>query len=211
MGRGGQCKHIAGVCGACSQCMDHTGFAPAQGKCASWVSTAQVPGCSAGELSKVGPVFHALPRSNPLRCSGTLQGQTRLGMRFVSFPGPSSSGNQVFGERTVPGGPCILITSPVPAVWFPRGPARALSQPCVSWAADLRLRPSWQMSTIQDPRKNVVSNWEPAHSLVEDASLWSRDWSSPLPSGSGCHPPASLPPGGGWAGPQPACSPLVFT
>ena len=38
-----------------------------------------------------------------------------LGMRFVSFPGLSSSGNQVFGEHTVPGVPCILITSPVPA------------------------------------------------------------------------------------------------
>ena len=122
-----------------------------------FLSSAQAPGCSAWELSKVGPVFHALPRSNPLRCSGTPQGQTRLGMRSVFFPGPSSSGNQVFGERTVPGGPCILITSPVPAVQFPGGPARALSQPCVSWGADLRLRPSWQMSTIQDPRKTWLA------------------------------------------------------
>ena len=29
--------------------------------------------------------------------------------------------------------------------------------------------------------------------MVEDASLWGREWSIPLPSGSGCHPPASLP------------------
>ena len=42
----------------------------------------------------------------------------------------------------------------------------------------------------------MVSNWEPAHSLVEDAGLWGRDWSSPLPSSSGCHMPASLPPAG---------------
>ena len=34
---------------------------------------------------------------------------------FWPFPGLSSSGNQVFGEHTVPGVPCILITSPVPA------------------------------------------------------------------------------------------------
>ena len=201
--------NIAGVGGACSQCMDHTGFAPVQGKCASWVSTA--PGCSAGELSKGGPVFHALPRSNPLRCSGTPQGQTRLGMRFVSFPGPSSSGNQVFGERTVPGGPCILITSPVPAVQFPGGPARALSQPCVSWAADLRLRPSWQMSTIQDPRKT----WLATGSLL---TVWCRMPVSGTEIGAvRCLPTlafARLPRGLWWGRggscTQPASFPLVF-
>ena len=43
----------------------------------------------------------------------------------------------------------------------------------------------------------MVSNWKPAHSLVEDAHLWDQDWSSPLPSNSGCHTPASLPPAEG--------------
>ena len=43
--------------------------------------------------------------------------------------------------------------------------------------------------------EDVVSNWEPAHSLVEGADLWDRD--CPLPSGSGCGMPASLPPAGG--------------
>ena len=43
----------------------------------------------------------------------------------------------------------------------------------------------------------MVSNWEPAHSLVEDACLWNQDWSSPLSSGSGCHTIASLPLVGG--------------
>ena len=38
-----------------------------------------------------------------------------LGVRFVHFPGLSSSGDQVLGERTVLGGPCVLITSLVPA------------------------------------------------------------------------------------------------
>ena len=77
--------NITGVCGVCSQCMDHTGFAPAQGECVSWVSTAQAPGCSAGELSKVSPVFHPLPRSNSLRFSGTPQGY-RLGWACVLCP-----------------------------------------------------------------------------------------------------------------------------
>ena len=43
--------NIAGVCVECSQCLDHTWFAPAQGMCAFPVYTAQAPGCSAGELS----------------------------------------------------------------------------------------------------------------------------------------------------------------
>ena len=54
----------------------------------------------------------------------------RLGVHFVPFPGLSSSGNQVLGEHTVPGGPCILILSLVLAAWFPRCAMRAPSQVC---------------------------------------------------------------------------------
>ena len=52
-----------------------------------WVYTAQAPGCSAGELSKAGPVFRVLPRSKPLRFrfSGTLQAY-RLGWACVLSP-----------------------------------------------------------------------------------------------------------------------------
>ena len=39
--------------------------------------------------------------------------------RVVPFPGLSRSGDQVLGERTVPGGPCTLITSQVPTTHFP--------------------------------------------------------------------------------------------
>ena len=52
----------------------------------------------------------------------------------------------------------------------------------------------------------MVSNWELSHSLIEDAISGAeiapfRLWL----------PPACLPAsGGGWAGPQPASSPLVF-
>ena len=63
---------------------------------------------------------------------------------------------------------------------------------CLLWGADLRLRPSWQMSTIQDPRKTWLAAGS-LLSLVEDASLWGPDCSSPLPSSSGCCPPGSLP------------------
>ena len=59
--------NITGVCGECSHCLGHTGFAPAHGVCAFPVYTAQAPGCSAWELSNAGPGLCALPRSKLLR------------------------------------------------------------------------------------------------------------------------------------------------
>ena len=98
--------YITGVCGECSQCLGHTGFA--HGVCFP-VYTAQAPGCSTGELSKAGPGLRALPRSKPLRFrfSGTPQ-RHRLGLCFVPFPGLSSSGVQVLCERTTSGVPYVL-------------------------------------------------------------------------------------------------------
>ena len=133
-GEGGKMQtNIAGVCGECSQCMDHTGFAPAHsGLCFLGLhcSGCRVP-CRA--LSKAGPGFCALSSSKTLRFrfSGTPQGH-RLGWAcsFVPFPGPSSSEDQVLGECTVQGGPCFLITSLVLGARLPRCAARALSQVC---------------------------------------------------------------------------------
>ena len=125
--------NIIGVCGECSQCLGHTGFAPAHGMCAFPVYTAQAPGCSAGVLSKVGPGLCALPRSKPLRfeSSGTTQRhRLQLGLSFVPFPGPSSSGSQVLGKRTLPSWMVRLITSLVLAAWFPWCTARVPSQVC---------------------------------------------------------------------------------
>ena len=72
-----------------------------------------------------------------LTCTSTGDTQTQfwptlyvLGMCFMPFPGLSSSGNQVLGEHTLPGWPCILITSLVPATWFPGCAMRAPSQVC---------------------------------------------------------------------------------
>ena len=80
--------------GMCSQCLSHTGFAPAHSVCAFSVYTAQALGCSAGNCQRlalgcmhfpglslsgsgtqvlhkgailVGPAFCALPRSKQLR------------------------------------------------------------------------------------------------------------------------------------------------
>ena len=113
-------------------------------------------------------------------------------MCFVPLPGLSSSGDQVLGECTVPGGQCILITSLVPATWFPGCTARQVwhVSPLGSWiqAANLLADDSCPGS-----QEDVIGNWEPAQDLVEDAGLWGGDWSSPLPFGSGCCMPASLP------------------
>ena len=87
----------------------------------------------------VGPPFCALPRSEYLRQPGAWQAHCS---RWL----------------------CILITSLDLAAWLPgcamRAPLRCAA--CLLWRADLRLRPSWQMSTIQDLRKT----WLAAGSLL---------------------------------------------
>ena len=87
-GEGGTLQtNITGVCEECSQYMDHTGFAPFHTVCAFPIYTAQVPGCSSGELSKAGRGFHALPRSKLLkfRFSGTPQ-RHRLSWACILCP-----------------------------------------------------------------------------------------------------------------------------
>ena len=66
-------RNITVVCGEASQCFGNTGSSPTHRVCAFPVYTAQAPGCSAGELCKVGPGLCALPRSKPFwfRFSGT--------------------------------------------------------------------------------------------------------------------------------------------
>ena len=120
--------------GVCSQCLGHTGFAPAHGMCAFSVYTAQAPGCSAGEVSKGCPGWRALPRSKPFRFrfSGTPQ-RHRLFWACVLYP------SQVRGVQVTrclvssalsPGGTVHLITSTVPATRFPGCAVGVPSQVC---------------------------------------------------------------------------------
>ena len=122
--------NITGVCGKCSQCMDHTGFAPAHGACAFLVCTAQAPGCSAGELSKAGPAFRALPRSKPFRFSDTPQ-RHRLGWACILCPSQVRAAQVTrclaSALPQVGGASCYL---PGPWCSFPGCAARALSQVC---------------------------------------------------------------------------------
>ena len=90
---------------------------------------------------------------------------------FCALPRSEHSGDQVLGKHTVPGGLCILVTSPLLAFQFP-GCATTASLRCairLLQRADLRLRPSWWISTIQDLRKT----WLAAGSLL---TVW---WKMP--------------------------------
>ena len=78
--------NIIGVCGECLQCKDHTGLLQLKATCAPFIYTAWAPGCSAGVLSKAGHVFHVLPRSKPLKISGTPRGHR---LSWVCFLCPS--------------------------------------------------------------------------------------------------------------------------
>ena len=63
---------------------------------------------------------------------------------------------------------------------------------CFLWGANLWLRPSWWMSTVQDPRNTSLATGALLAVWWRIPSLGQR---LPLP-GSGCGPPASLPPAG---------------
>ena len=76
----------------------------------------------------VGPAFCALPRSEQL-CECTLP---RWASESYHLPGPSRS-----------------------VSWMRSG--SAISGVCLLWGADLWLRPSWQMSTVQNPRKSWLA------------------------------------------------------
>ena len=127
--------NITGMCGKCSRCLGHTGFSPAYGMCAFPVYTAQAPGYSAEELSKVGPGLSALPRSKPLRFrfSGMPQ-RHRLGWVCILYPSQVRAAQVTrCWQAHSPRWTVRLITSPVPGPRFPgcsaRAP-RALSQVC---------------------------------------------------------------------------------
>ena len=88
--------------GMCSWCLSHTGPAPAHNSCTLPAHTAQALGCSAGNRPRPALGCMHLPGLSHSG-SGTqvvLRGaDSRLGLRFVPFPDPSSSGDEVFGTR----------------------------------------------------------------------------------------------------------------
>ena len=88
--------------GVCSQCLSHTGSAPVHGACSLPVHAAQALGCSTRNHPWL--ALGCLHFPGPSRSgSGTrvvLRGaDSRLGLGFVPFPDPISSGDEVFGAR----------------------------------------------------------------------------------------------------------------
>ena len=125
-------RNITGMCGECSHCMDRAGFASLS-ICAFPIYTAQTPGCSAGELSKAGPVFHALPLSKLLSFRFLGKGTDSVGHAFGALPRSEQLRQQGAWRVHCPRWPVHLNHLPSPAAWFPRYPARVPSQVhCVS-------------------------------------------------------------------------------
>ena len=116
-----------------------------------------------------------------------------MGLRFVPFPRLSSSGDQLLGDRLL----SYHLPRPSRSVFW------VYNCVCLFWGADLWLRPSRQMSTVQNPKESWLA-MKSDYSLVNDTSLGPQ-----LPSsGSGCsHLPVF---GGGWASPQPTSSAQSF-
>ena len=110
---------ITSECGECSQCLGHTGFAPAHSMCAFPFYTAQALGCSARnclrqalgcmyfpglshsgsgswvlhkDTDMVGPAFCALPRSEQLRWPDAwwVQSPPRCGVNLTDSPVPAA-------------------------------------------------------------------------------------------------------------------------
>ena len=133
-GREEHCKQISLACAECFLYLGHTGFAPAHSVCAFLVYTVQVPGCSAGKLSKAVPGLRALPRSKALRFrfSGTPQ-RHRLIWACILCPSQVRAVQVtrcLVSSALSPGGTVHLITSPIPAARFPKCAAGVPSQVC---------------------------------------------------------------------------------
>ena len=93
--------NTTGVYGKCSQGFSLPGFAPARCVCAFILHfSGSMLLCR--ELSEAGPGLHLLPRSKLLGSGSWVlhKAQTWLGLRLMPFPGLSSSGDQVLGERS---------------------------------------------------------------------------------------------------------------
>ena len=130
------------------------------------------------EPSEAGPGLYALPRSKPLRFrySGSPQ-RHRHGWACVLCP------SQVRAAQVA-----RCLASAVAPSWrlhkncIKTPPSQPLSflgvqrvcllgcAVCLFWGPDLCLRPSRQMSTVQNPKKSWLAT-KPAYSLVDDASL----------------------------------------
>ena len=129
------------------------------------------------EMSEAGPGLHALSRSKPLRFrfrfSSTPQ-RCRFGWACILCPSQvrAAQVTRCLARAVTPRWAGYLITSPSQLLTFLGVQQACLLRcsVCLFWGADLWLRPSQWVSTIQNPKNSWLA-MEPACSLVEDASL----------------------------------------
>ena len=179
--------------------------------CVFMVYTSQALGCSAGNClwqaldcmhfpglshsgsgswilhkgaDSVGPAFCALPRSKQLRWPGAWWAQSPPSGQCVLSPPPYQPFG-ILGVQQV----CLFRCAV-----------------CLFWGADVWLQPSWQMSTVQNPKNSWLATCLQfgigclSGAMIAPFWLW-----LPHPT-----PHRLLVSCGGWAGPQPASSSLVF-
>ena len=92
-------------------------------------------------------------------------------MRFVPFPGRSSSGDQVLGECTVPAGPRVLLTSPVGCL-VSRVCCKSTVSAVLCVSSGELISGCYPPSRCQPSRIPERLGWqlgETAHNLVENA------------------------------------------
>ena len=154
-------RNTTGVCGECSQWMDHTGFAPAQGS--MYFLGPQCSGfrvlCKGTVPS--GPAFHALLRPKLLGFLGAPQGhRPRWAVCFVPFPDLAAQVTRCLVSalfQVVHASYSPPRSRPLSFLGVPQEHSPACAA-CFLWGADLRLCHSWQMSTVQDSRKTRLAN-----------------------------------------------------
>ena len=173
--------------------------------CSFMVYTAQAPRCSAGELCKLGPWLHALPRSKLLRIrfSGTPQ-RRRLCWACVLCRSQvrAAQATRCLVSALSLSGSCVLSPpGPSPLVSRVAAKAPVSGMLCVSSGELISgCNPPGRCQPSRIPRS---LGWQLGACLqfAEDASLGPRTLDDPAGL------PAS---GGGWSSLQSACSPLVF-
>ena len=101
--------------------------------------------------------------STGLSCPGSgsqvlHKGQAQLGLCFVHFPGPRSSGHQVLGEALSQVG-CASSSpaQPQPGFLGVLQVRRLRCTMCLPWGADLWLRASWQCQSYRIPGRRLTT------------------------------------------------------
>ena len=139
--------------------------------CAFPVYTAQILGCFARNCLMRALVcmhFPGLILATQVQVLGYfIKAQIWLGLRFAPIPSPSSSGDQVLGAHSRPQLKAATYPLPCPSCsvfWVYNGHVFS-GVLCLFWEADLWLRPSRRMLTIQNPKKSWLAT-KSAWSLV---------------------------------------------